>query len=200
MARWCRRPPSTGTCARRADHPSTAEAAQVVLQPVRRRTTQRTLAGRLHPLVAGRRHPRRDPQLDRRPRPLRALSHRAPPRHRPIVLDAFRNACAAHGIPASTLTDNGMVFTTRLAGVKGGRNGLENELRRLGVVQINSTPNHPTARSNASTRASRNGSTALVSGLVARQGDQVECPEPAEPAPSRARKSTPPRVTVDVAR
>ena len=58
----------------------------------------------------------------------------------PIVLDAFRNACAAHGIPASTLTDNGMVFTTRLAGAEGGRNGLENELGRLGVVQINSTP------------------------------------------------------------
>jgi transposase InsO family protein len=62
----------------------------------------------------------------------------------PIVLDAFRKACAAHGIPASTLTDNGMVFTTRLSGGKGGRNGLENELRRLGVTQINSTPNHPT--------------------------------------------------------
>jgi hypothetical protein len=37
-----------------------------------------------------------------------------------------------------------MVFTTRLAGGKGGRNQLENELRRLGVTQINSTPNHPT--------------------------------------------------------
>jgi hypothetical protein len=37
-----------------------------------------------------------------------------------------------------------MVFTTRLSGGKGGRNGLENELRRLGVTQINSTPNHPT--------------------------------------------------------
>jgi len=62
----------------------------------------------------------------------------------PIVLAEFRKACAAHGIPASTLTDNGMVFTTRLSGGKGGRNGLENELRRLGVIQINSTPNHPT--------------------------------------------------------
>jgi transposase InsO family protein len=62
----------------------------------------------------------------------------------PIVLGAFRHACTAHGIPASTLTDNGMVFTTRLAGGKGGRNQLENELRRLGVTQINSTPNHPT--------------------------------------------------------
>ena len=62
----------------------------------------------------------------------------------PIVVDTFRKAYEAHGIPASTLTDNGMVFTTRLAGGKGGRNQLENELRRLGVVQINSTPNHPT--------------------------------------------------------
>jgi transposase InsO family protein len=62
----------------------------------------------------------------------------------PIVLADFRKACAAHGIPASTLTDNGMVFTTRLAGGKGGRNHLEAELHRLGVVQINSTPNHPT--------------------------------------------------------
>jgi transposase InsO family protein len=62
----------------------------------------------------------------------------------PIVLAEFREAVAIHGIPASTLTDNGMVFTTRLSGGKGGRNGLENELRRLGVTQINSTPNHPT--------------------------------------------------------
>jgi transposase InsO family protein len=62
----------------------------------------------------------------------------------PIVLAEFRKACAAHGIPSSTLTDNGMVFTTRLSGGKGGRNQLENELRRLGVTQINSTPNHPT--------------------------------------------------------
>lgn len=62
----------------------------------------------------------------------------------PIVRDTFRKACATHGIPASTLTDNGMVFTTRLAGGKGGRNAFEAELHRLGVTQINSTPNHPT--------------------------------------------------------
>jgi hypothetical protein len=37
-----------------------------------------------------------------------------------------------------------MVFTTRLSGGKGGRNGFENELRRPGITQINSTPNHPT--------------------------------------------------------
>jgi transposase InsO family protein len=62
----------------------------------------------------------------------------------PIVVTQFRKACDLHGIPASTLTDNGMVFTTRLSGGKGGRNGLENELRRLGIIQINSTPGHPT--------------------------------------------------------
>jgi transposase InsO family protein len=62
----------------------------------------------------------------------------------PIVVDTFRQAVDTHGIPASTLTDNGMVFTTRLSGGKGGRNAFENELQRLGVTQINSTPGHPT--------------------------------------------------------
>jgi transposase InsO family protein len=62
----------------------------------------------------------------------------------PIVLAEFGKAVETHGVPASTLTDNGMVFTTRLSGGKGGRNGFENELHLLGVIQINSTPNHPT--------------------------------------------------------
>ena len=61
----------------------------------------------------------------------------------PAVLTGFQAAVAAHGPPASTLTDNGMVFTTRLAGGKGGRNGLEHELRRLGIRQKNGKPNHP---------------------------------------------------------
>jgi hypothetical protein len=61
-----------------------------------------------------------------------------------IVLDEFRTAVARHGIPYSTLTDNGMVFTTRLAGGKGGRNAFEAHLRHLEIRQINSTPNHPT--------------------------------------------------------
>src|ERR1039458_1125645 len=60
------------------------------------------------------------------------------------VRDAFLDAAFRHGIPASTLTDNGMVFTTRLSGGKGGRNAFESELRRLGVRQKNSRPNHPT--------------------------------------------------------
>ena len=62
----------------------------------------------------------------------------------PIVLAEFRKTVAAHGVPASTLTDNGMVFTTRFSGGKGGRNSFEHELHRLGITQINSTPNHPT--------------------------------------------------------
>ncbi|WP_344026437.1 IS481 family transposase, partial [Kribbella jejuensis] len=62
----------------------------------------------------------------------------------PIVVTSFRETVAQHGIPASTLTDNGMVYTTRLSGGKGGRNGLETELRKLNIVQKNSRPNHPT--------------------------------------------------------
>ena len=64
----------------------------------------------------------------------------------PIVVAAFRAAIAAYGAAASTLTDNGMV-TTRFSG---GRNGLENELRRLGVRQKNGRPNHPQTQAQAS--------------------------------------------------
>ena len=62
----------------------------------------------------------------------------------PIVLNAFRAAGAEHGYPASTLTDNGMVYTARYAGGRGGRNSFETELARLHITQKNSRPNHPT--------------------------------------------------------
>jgi transposase InsO family protein len=62
----------------------------------------------------------------------------------PIVVDTFLAAVERHGPPASTLTDNGMVFTTRLAGGRGGRNAFEATLVHLGVTQKNSRPNHPT--------------------------------------------------------
>lgn len=61
-----------------------------------------------------------------------------------IVLRSFRTAIAAHGTPFSTLTDNGMVYTTRFSGGKGGRNTYETELVQLHVIQKNSRPNHPT--------------------------------------------------------
>jgi transposase InsO family protein len=67
----------------------------------------------------------------------------------PIVASTFQAAVAAHGAPASTLTDNGMVFTTRLSGGRGGRNGLEHELRRLGITQKNGKPNHPQTQGKA---------------------------------------------------
>lgn len=57
-----------------------------------------------------------------------------------IVVDTFRAAADAHGIPASTLTDNGLVFTTRFLH---GPNGFERELVILGIQQKNSRPNHP---------------------------------------------------------
>src|SRR4051812_33804529 len=62
----------------------------------------------------------------------------------PIVLATFGQACHQHGYPASTLTDNGTVYTTRFAGGGGGRNHLEHDLRRLHITQKNSRPNHPT--------------------------------------------------------
>ena len=61
----------------------------------------------------------------------------------PIVLAEFRGAAARHGPPAATLTDNGMVFTTRLSGGRGGRHAFEHELRRRGITQKNDKPNHP---------------------------------------------------------
>ena len=42
-----------------------------------------------------------------------------------------------------------MVFTTGFSGGKGGRNGLETELRRLGATQKNGRPNHPQAQGKA---------------------------------------------------
>jgi transposase InsO family protein len=60
----------------------------------------------------------------------------------PVVVATFRAAVAAHGIPASTLTGNGLVYTTRFSGGRG-RNGFEHELRRLGVAQKNGKPGHP---------------------------------------------------------
>ena len=55
----------------------------------------------------------------------------------PVVVDTFRNALRTPRIPFSTLTDNGMVFTTRLSGGSGGRNGFETDLVSLGILQKN---------------------------------------------------------------
>jgi transposase InsO family protein len=60
------------------------------------------------------------------------------------VIASFREAAAQHGYPASVLTDNGLVYTTRFAGGRGGRNHLETLLVELGIQQKHSRPNHPT--------------------------------------------------------
>jgi transposase InsO family protein len=65
----------------------------------------------------------------------------------PAVVAAFQKAIADQGIPASVLSDNGMVFTTRFAGGHPRRhtlNGFQAELRQLGVIEKHSRPNHPT--------------------------------------------------------
>ena len=56
------------------------------------------------------------------------------------VLHTFTTTITTHGMPASTLTDNGLVFTTRH---RGGANAFERELTILGIEQKNGRPNHP---------------------------------------------------------
>jgi len=56
------------------------------------------------------------------------------------VVATFIAAGEAHGWPASTLTDNGSVYTSRFTG---GRNGFEYLLAYLGIRQRNGAPGHP---------------------------------------------------------
>ena len=57
-----------------------------------------------------------------------------------VVVDTFLQAGSAHGLPASTLTDNGRVYTARFGG---GRNAFEYLLAALGITQKNGHPFHP---------------------------------------------------------
>jgi hypothetical protein len=61
----------------------------------------------------------------------------------PIVTDTFLTTGRIHGLPASTLTDNGLIFTTRFAAGKGGPNHFEHIIRELGITQKNGHPGHP---------------------------------------------------------
>ena len=64
--------------------------------------------------------------------------------HQPVtgdaVVAAFLDAADDHGPPATTLTDNGSVYTSRFTG---GRNAFEYVLPILGVRQKNGSPGHP---------------------------------------------------------
>ncbi len=65
-----------------------------------------------------------------------------------IVTDTFTTTTEAYGAPASTLTDNGMVYTTRLAqgGRQTGLNAFETLLRLKGITQKNGRPYKPTTQ------------------------------------------------------
>jgi transposase len=59
------------------------------------------------------------------------------------VVETFKECVNEHGLPASTLTDNGSVYTARF--VKG-RNQFEYLIRSLGVQQKNGAPGRPTTQ------------------------------------------------------
>jgi transposase InsO family protein len=64
--------------------------------------------------------------------------------HQPVtgddVVAAFLDVVERYGSPASTLTDNGSVYTSRFTG---GRNAFEYVLPLLGIRQKNGSPGHP---------------------------------------------------------
>jgi transposase InsO family protein len=64
--------------------------------------------------------------------------------HRPVtgdgVVSVFLGLIEDHGPPASTLTDNGSVYTSRFTG---GRNAFEYVLPLVGIRQKNGSPGHP---------------------------------------------------------
>lgn len=59
------------------------------------------------------------------------------------VVTAMNTLIDRYGPPASTLTDNGLVFTARLAGHPGARNGFEKLLQTHNIHQKNGAPAHP---------------------------------------------------------
>ncbi|SEJ72153.1 IS481 family transposase [Demequina mangrovi] len=61
----------------------------------------------------------------------------------PKVTHTFLATAREHGLPAATLTDNGLIYTTRFANYKGGPNHFEHVIASLGVVQKNGHPGHP---------------------------------------------------------
>jgi transposase InsO family protein len=61
----------------------------------------------------------------------------------PMVVTVMTELISRYGPPMSTLTDNGLVFTTRLARHKGARGGFEKLLAAHGITQKNGRPGHP---------------------------------------------------------
>lgn len=67
-----------------------------------------------------------------------------------IVIETFLQTTDTYGLPASTLTDNGMVYTARLAAGNNSKktqpNGFEQLLADLHITQKNGRPGHPTTQ------------------------------------------------------
>ena len=92
-----------------------------------------------------------------------------------------------------------MEFTTRFSGGKGGRNGLENELRRLGVQQKNGKANHPQTQGKAERfqqtqkkwLAAQHPQPATLAQLQALTGTFTACYNTRRPHRSLAHRSTP---------
>lgn len=61
----------------------------------------------------------------------------------PMVVTVMTELISRYDAPMSTLTDNGLVFTTRLARHKGARGGFEKLIAAHGITQKNGRPGHP---------------------------------------------------------
>ena len=113
----CRGRRSTAPAPRTDSSRRSRRSDPLLLHPLPSRATQRDLAGRLHPLP-----PRHGTDIeilswldDHSRYALSVTAHRrvtGPDRRRHLP----QPPSTSHGIPSSTLTDNGMVFTTRFAG------------------------------------------------------------------------------------
>ena len=62
------------------------------------------------------------------------------------VTNTFTSTAAEHGYPASTLTDNGMVYTTRKSSGTSTANAFETLLALTGITQKNGRPYKPTTQ------------------------------------------------------
>ncbi len=143
----------------RVRHPAAAETAPLVLADVLRRPAQRTLAGRHHPLAAGRRHARWRSSTSSMTTPGSACASMA----RRIttgaqVWPASAPPSLAGACPAEVLTDNGAVFTGKQRGRGPGRvGGRSSGCAGSGSTTPGPTIRRPAARWNGSTRPRRSG-------------------------------------------
>ena len=127
----------------RPDHARAEEAAALVLHPLPSRAAQRDAGRPTSPTGASPTAPTSRSCAGSTTTPA------TPSRSPPTAASPARSSSTRSPTPSKhtvsrprRLTDNGMVFTTRLSGGRGGRNGFETLLDSLGVIQKNS-PTEP---------------------------------------------------------